>query len=91
MAAGEGPAKEPNRRVNMEAMVGNWLWRNENKKEKKAGGGGGGRRVGLPYNPLTFAAGAGGCDFRSSPDDAIGWRMLIKRSVYGVRGPLLRS
>lgn len=32
MAAGEGPAKEPNRRVNMDAMVGN-LSRSENEKK----------------------------------------------------------
>jgi hypothetical protein len=33
MAAGEGPAKEPNRRVNMEAMVGNWFCCNKKRKE----------------------------------------------------------
>jgi hypothetical protein len=61
MAAGEGPAKEPNRRVNMEAMVGNWLWRNGKKalvvKVVVEGA--------WDYIPWTSGAGGGGCDFRS--------------------------
>jgi hypothetical protein len=71
MAAGEGPAKEPNRRVNMEAMVGNWFCCNKKRKE---GVGWWWEAPGITLYFVDVCTGAGGCDPRLEPDD-VNYRM----------------